>query len=49
MRLTLSQVYSYENKYNPIGAKASSDLKNNNLTTFCELFVYSNKNNIKTF
>ena len=34
MRLTYSQVYSYENKYNPIG---SSNLKKNNLTTFREI------------
>ena len=27
MRLTYSQVYSYENKYNPIGGNASNNLK----------------------
>ena len=27
MRLTYSHIYSYENKYNPIGGNASNDLK----------------------
>ena len=29
MRLTYSHVYSYENKYNPIGGNASINLKKN--------------------
>ena len=37
MRLTYSHVYSYENKYNPIGGNASNNLKKNNLTTFHEI------------
>ena len=38
MRLTYSHVYTYENKYNPIGGNASNNLKKkNNLTFFCEI------------
>ena len=38
MRLTYSHVYSYENKYNPIGGNASNDLKKKiNLVTFGEI------------
>ena len=43
MRLTYSHIYSFENKYNPIGGNTS------NLQLFVRLFVYSHKNNIKTF
>ena len=31
MRLTYSHIYSYENKYNPIGGNASNDLKKKNV------------------
>ena len=37
MRLTYSQVYSYENKYNLIGGNALNKLKKNNLTFFHEI------------
>ena len=37
MKLTYSFVYSYDNKYNPIGGNTSTNLKKNNLTTFREI------------
>ena len=37
MRLTYLHVYSYENKYNPIGGNASNNLKKNNLTSFHDI------------
>ena len=37
MRLTYSQAYSYENKYNPIGGNALNNLKKINLTIFDEI------------
>ena len=37
MRLTYSHVYSYENKYNPIGGNALNNLKKNNLTISHEI------------
>ena len=50
MRLTYSEVYSYKNKHNPIGGNASNDLKKKLiLQLYVRLFVYSHKNNIKTF
>ena len=42
MTLTYSHVYTYENKYNPIGGNASNNLKKkNNLTIFCEIIRLS--------
>ena len=37
MRLTYSEVYSYENKYNLIGGNALNNLKKNDLTIFHEI------------
>ena len=38
MTLIYSDVYSYKNKYNPIGGNASNNLKKKiNLKTFCEI------------
>ena len=36
-RLTYSHVYSYKNKYNPIGGNASNNLKKINVTTFRQI------------
>ena len=50
MRLTYSHVYYFENKYNPIGGNTSNTIsKKLILQLFVRLFVYSHKNNIKTF
>ena len=37
MRLTYSHIYSYENKYNPIGGNASNDLKKKKMLTSLEI------------
>ena len=37
IRLTYSEVYSYENKYNLIGGNALNNLKKNDLTIFHEI------------
>ena len=37
MRLTHSQVYSYENKYNLVGGNAFNNLKKNDLIIFREI------------
>ena len=37
MRLTYSHIYSYENKYNPIGGNASNDLKKKKMSTSREI------------
>ena len=50
MRLTYSDVYSFENKYNAIGGNPSINLKKKiNLQLFVRLLVYSHKDNIKMF
>ena len=49
MRLTYSHLYSYENKYNPIGGNASNNLKKIILQFSMRLFGYSHKNNMKMF
>ena len=49
MRLTYSQIYSYENKYNLIGGNASNNIKKIILQFFVRLFGYSHENNIKMF
>ena len=50
MRLNYTHVYSYENKYNLIGANALNNLKKKKiLQLFVRSFVYSHKNNIKMF
>ena len=50
MRLTYSHVYSCQNKYNTIGRNAPNNFKKMLiLQLFLRLFVYSHKNNIKTF
>ena len=49
MKLTYSHIYSYKNKYNPIGGNASINLNKLILQLLVRLFVYSHKNNIKTF
>ena len=49
MRLTYSQVYSYENKYNLIGGNALNNIKKIILQFFVRLFGYSHENNIKMF
>ena len=37
MRLTYSNVYSYENKYNPVGGNVSNSLSKINRTIFREI------------
>ena len=50
MRLNYSHVYSYENKYNLIGANTLNNLKKKKiLQLFVRSLVYSHKNNIKMF
>ena len=40
MRLTYSHVYSYANKYNPIGGNASNNLKKRLILQLVRLLVY---------
>ena len=50
MRLTYSYVYSYENKYNPVGGNALNNLEKKLILQFLgRLFFYSDKNNIKMY
>ena len=50
MRLNYSHVYSYENKYNLIGANTLNNLKKKKIfQLFVRSLVYSHKNNIKMF